>query len=229
MNKTQKHVLVVEDEKVLQGQIKSFLKDRDYSVSVCSSAREAIDFCIKNVIDLVILDLTLPDKDGMVVIESVRSFNNVVPIIVLSSRDNIETKVTAFETGCNDYLVKPFDFLELAVRSANQLRYYAKEEKHVLINGPLMIDFDAMSAYVNGIEIHFTNLEYKIIILLANNINRTLTHEYIISHIWGNNGQDQNGLRVFMAGIRKKISKDERSSKLIRTDIGLGYRMNTIK
>jgi two-component system KDP operon response regulator KdpE len=227
-NKT-KSILIVEDDRQMQFQLKSFLKEKGFKVYSVSYAQDAIDFCIKSIVDLVLLDLTLPDKDGMVVIETLRSFTNTLPIIVISARSGIESKVMAFNTGANDYLTKPFNMLELYVRIQNQFRYLSTEDRHLFINGALTIDYDAKTIYINGIEVHFTNFEYKIIVLLANNIDKTLTHNYIITHIWGPNGQDQNGLRVFMAGIRKKIARYVKNSNLIRTDIGVGYRMNLLK
>lgn len=229
MKSGKKNILIVEDDKVLQNQLKSVLTDAGYDVTSVFYAQDAIDCCIKSVVDLIILDLGLPDKNGMVVIETIRSFNNTIPIIVCSNKNSVENKVMAFDTGANDYIVKPVNYYELLARIRNQFRYLSKDETHIFKNGNLTIDYDAKTVFINGIEVRFTNFEYKIISLLANNIEKTLTHDYIISHVWGPNGQDQNGLRVFMAGIRKKISKDQKSSELIRTDIGVGYRMQSIK
>ncbi len=231
MNKNEdkkKTILICQDDKIRLNEMKNSFKNLDYNVVTCTYAQEAIDQCIKSLIDLLIIDLQLPDRDGMYAIESIRSFNSTLPIIVVTSRNNIESKVMAFEAGANDYLTKPFNMLELIARIKNQFRYFQVEDKHTLTNGPLLIDFDAKNVFVNGVEIHFTNFEYKIIVLLAQNIDKTLSHSYIISHVWGEGGQDPNGLRVFMAGIRKKINKDSRSSNILRTDVGLGYRMNTV-
>lgn len=223
-----KTILIVESDKTSATNIAKLLKTEGYQTIFVSSAQEAIDTCIKKVIDLIILELNLKDKDGMVVIDTVRSFTNTLPIIVVSSRVNVESKVMAFDTGANDYIVKPFNNYELLARIRNQFRYQKDENEHLFINGNLTIDFDAKTIFINGIEVHFTNFEYKIIVLLAMNLGKTLTYDYIIAHVWGRGGNDQNGLRVFMAGIRKKIEKDPRSSKIIRTDIGTGYRMNKV-
>ena len=228
MEKKQKNILVVEDDKLTLSQIKNSLKANGFRVYAVSTASEAIDFCIKSVIDLVLLDLGLPDKDGLYVIQTIRSFNNTLPIIVVSSRTNVESKVLALDAGANDYVTKPFNMDELFARMRKEFRYLTSEERYIFKNGNLMIDYDAKTIYVNGVEVHFTNFEYKIVCLLAYNLGKTLTYEYIINHIWGEGGQDQNGLRVFMAAIRKKISRDEKSGRLIRTDIGTGYRMNKV-
>lgn len=228
MNKKNKEILVVENDRVTKSQIKNGLKEKGYKVTTVSTAREAIDFCIKTVVDMVILELILPDEDGIYVIQTLRSFNNILPIIVVSGRTNVESKVLALDAGANDYICKPFSLDELYARMRKEFRYVVSHEKHLFINGNLTIDYDAKTIYVNGVEVHFTNFEYKIIVLLAYNLGKTLTYDYIISHVWGNDGQDQNALRVFMAGIRRKISRDGKLSKLIRTDIGTGYRMNRI-
>lgn len=223
-----KTILVVDSDKGAALNLIKVLKAEGYSTIYVGTAQEAIDTCIKKIIDLIILELNLKDKDGMVVIDTVRSFTNTLPIIVLSSRSNVESKVMAFDTGANDFVTKPFNNYELLARIRNQFRYMKDETKHLFINGNLTIDFDAKTIFINGVEVHFTNFEYKIVVLLAMNLGKTLTYDYIISHVWGKDGNDQNGLRVFMAGIRRKIEKDTRSAKLVRTDIGVGYRMNKV-
>jgi two-component system, OmpR family, KDP operon response regulator KdpE len=223
-----KTILVVDSDKGAALNLIKVLKAEGYSTIYVGTAQEAIDTCIKKIIDLIILELNLKDKDGMVVIDTIRSFTNTLPIIVLSSRSNVESKVMAFDTGANDFVTKPFNNYELLARIRNQFRYMKDETKHLFINGNLTIDFDAKTIFINGVEVHFTNFEYKIVVLLAMNLGKTLTYDYIISHVWGKDGNDQNGLRVFMAGIRRKIEKDTRSAKLVRTDIGVGYRMNKV-
>lgn len=224
----EKLILVVDNDKSGSQTLIKTLKAEGYSTLYVSNAQEAIDTCIKKVVDLVLLELNLPDKDGMAVIDTIRSFTNTMPIIVLSSRINVESKVMAFDTGANDYLIKPYNSYELLARIRNLFRYLKEEKQHLFINGNLTIDFDAKTIFINGVEVHFTNFEYKIVVLLAMNLGKTLDYDYIISHVWGKDGNDQNGLRVFMAGIRRKIERDSRSSKLIRTDIGVGYRMNKV-
>jgi len=223
-----KTILVVDSDKTCSQNMQKLLKSENYQTLAVSNAQEAIDICIKKVIDMVILELNLEDRDGMVAIDTIRSFTNTLPIIVVSSRVNVESKVMALDTGANDYLTKPYNNYELLARIRNQFRYVKEVKQHILINGNLTIDFDAKTIFINGVEVHFTNFEYKIVVLMALNLGKTLSYDYIISHVWGKDGNDQNGLRVFMAGIRRKIEKDPRSAKLIRTDIGVGYRMNKV-
>lgn len=229
MEKDNKSILVVESDRVWQTRIRNHLKEKGFKIYSVDSAQAAIDFCIKNLVDIVLLELNLPDKDGIYVIQTIRTFNNTLPIIVVSSRNLIESKILALDAGANDYMVKPINLAELEARMRKEFRYLVNDEKHQFTNGNLTIDYDAKTIFINGVEVHFTNFEYKIIVLLAYNLGKTLTYDYIIDHIWGKGGQDQNGLRVFMAGIRKKTNRDIKSSKLIRTDIGVGYRMNKIK
>ena len=229
MEKDNKSILVVESDRVWQTRIRNHLKEKGFKIYSVDSAQAAIDFCIKNLVDIVLLELNLPDKDGIYVIQTIRTFNNTLPIIVVSSRNLIESKILALDAGANDYMVKPINLAELEARMRKEFRYLVNDEKHQFTNGNLTIDYDAKTIFINGVEVHFTNFEYKIIVLLAYNLGKTLTYDYIIDHIWGKGGQDQNGLRVFMAGIRKKANRDIKSSKLIRTDIGVGYRMNKIK
>lgn len=229
VEKENRTILIVESDRVWQTRIRNNLKEHGYKVASVDGAQAAVDYCIKNVVDMVLLELNLADRDGLYVIQTIRSFNNTLPIIVISSRNLVEAKILALDAGANDYMVKPINLDELNARIRKEFRYLTNDEKHLFINGNLTIDYDAKTIYINGVEVHFTNFEYKIIVLLAYNLGKTLTYDYIINHVWGKDGQDQNGLRVFMAGIRKKTSRDNKSSKLIRTDIGVGYRMNKIK
>ena len=173
MERAGKVVLIIEDDKGIQSKVKNDLKEKGYKVAYVNSAQEGIDYCIKNVVDIVLMDLNLPDRDGMYVIETIRSFNNVLPIIVLSNRSTTEVKVLALDAGANDYMTKPFNVNELYARMRKELRYIAEEEKHLFINGNLAIDYDAKTIFINGVEVHFTNFEYKIVVLLAYNLGKT--------------------------------------------------------
>jgi two-component system KDP operon response regulator KdpE len=221
-------ILIVEDDKAIANLMRIAFSQEGYAVVAASLAREGIDDVVKDLIDLVILDLGLPDADGKSVLETIRSFSSSLPIIVVSARTDEEEKVRCLDSGANDYIEKPFSTLELLARVRACLRNAKNEDKSstVFINGTLKIDFAAHSVFVEDKEIHLTNYEYKIIALLAQNLGKTLTHNFIISKVWGEGGNDSNGLRVFMAGIRKKIGDDPIQQELIRTDIGVGYRMN---
>lgn len=224
-------ILVIEDDKAIQNLLKISLKHENHTVTTVVSAREGIDYTVKNIVDLIILDLGLPDMDGINVVNTVREFNERLPIIVVSARDGEEEKIKCLDAGVNDYIQKPFSSAELMARIRAALRYSAASEgtqSAVFSNGELKIDFTAHSVYVRGEEVHLTNYEYKLLCVLAQNVGKTLTHNQIISKVWGVGGNDTNGLRVFMANIRRKIEKDPYSQEFIRTEVGVGYRMNKI-
>lgn len=224
-------ILIIEDDKAIQNLLKIALKQEGHCVATVGAAREGIDYTVKNIVDLIILDLGLPDIDGINVVETVRSFNEKLPIIVVSARDNEEEKIKCFDAGVNDYVQKPFSSGELMARVRAGLRYSVSAEQNTganFINGNLTIDYMAHSVFLDDAEVHLTNYEYKILCLLAQNVGKTLTHNFIISKIWGTGGNDANGLRVFMAGIRRKIERNPYVQELIRTDVGVGYRMNKL-
>ena len=224
------NILIVEDDKAIQNLLKVALKQENHTINAVGTAREGIDFVVKNIVDLIILDLGLPDMDGINVVETVRSFSENLPIIVVSARDDESEKIKCLDAGINDYVQKPFSTAELMARIRATLRHSgaAEQQSGTFIHGKLKIDYVAHSVYLDGEEVHLTNYEYKILCVLAQNVGKTLTHNFIITKVWGPGGNDANGLRVFMAGIRRKIEKDLYSQELIRTDVGVGYRMNKI-
>ncbi|MFR6056656.1 MAG: response regulator transcription factor [Eubacteriales bacterium] len=222
-------ILVIEDDKAIQNLLKIALKQEEHNVNVVGTAREGVDFIVKNIVDLIVLDLGLPDMDGINVVETVRGFSEKIPIIVVSARSDEKEKIKCLDAGVNDYVQKPFSSAELMARIRSALRHSSSgEERGSFENGSLKIDYVAHSVYLGGSEVHLTSYEYKILTLLAQNVGKTLTHNFIISKVWGPGGNDANGLRVFMAGIRRKIEKDPYSQEFIRTDVGVGYRMNKI-
>ena len=224
------NVLICEDDKANQNLFKLIFKN-EYNIKVVSTGQECYDTCVTNNIDLIVLDLGLPDVDGQDLIKMIRSYSNDIPIIVVSARMDDKNKILALDSGANDYLVKPFSTLELKARIRNIMRYFKNNDNkksNIFINGSLKIDFDAHTVYLDDKELKLTNYEYKILSLLAKNIDRTLTHNYIITNVWGDDFTDSNTLRVFMAGIRRKIEKNLLKQEYIRTDIGVGYRMNSV-
>lgn len=223
-----KTLLICEDDRAIQNLFKLSFRDT-YNLNVVSNGRECLDFCIKNVVDVLILDLGLPDLDGLEVIREIRSYSEQIPILVVSARMDEASKIAALDAGANDYIVKPFSTEELKARIRNVLRYFAiknEGEMAVFKNGDLTIDFVAHTVKLLDKEVKLTNYEYKILVLLAQNVGKTLTHNFIISKIWGPGGNDANTLRVFVSGIRRKIEKNPLSQEFIRTDVGVGYRMN---
>ena len=223
-------ILIIEDDKAIQNLLKVALRQEGHAVRAVSTAREGIDFVVKNIVDLIILDLGLPDMDGINVVGAVRGFSESLPIIVVSARGDEDEKIKCLDAGVNDYVQKPFSSAELMARLRAALRHSAPSEQQngTFVNGSLSIDYVAHSVFVGGEEVRLTNYEYKILCVLAQNVGKTLTHSFIISKVWGAGGNDANGLRVFMAGIRRKVEKDPYAQELIRTDVGVGYRMNKL-
>ena len=223
-------ILVIEDDRAIQNLLKYALRQEGYEIKDVSTAQEGIDYAISAAVDLIILDLGLPDMDGIHVVEAIRRFSESMPIIVVSARSSEAEKIRCLDAGVNDYVSKPFSTAELMARVRAALRHSGlSEQSMVFQNGRLKIDFSAHSVFVEEQEVHLTKNEYKILCVLAQNVGKTLTHNYIISKVWGNGGNDPNSLRVFMAGIRRKIERDPFSQELIRTDVGVGYRMNRIE
>lgn len=225
------HILLIEDDKAIQTLLKVALKQENYTVSVANTAQDGINYIVKNLVDLVILDLGLPDMDGINVASVVRGFSESLPIIVVSARDDETDKVKCFDVGVNDYVQKPFSTVELMARIRANIRHHSSlvEQTSVFTNGGLTIDYSAHTVTVESGEVHLTNCEYKIICVLAQNVGKTLTHNFIISKVWGVGGNDAAGLRVFMAAIRRKVENDPYTQKLICTEVGVGYKMNKIQ
>ena len=178
--------------------------------------------------DLIILDLGLPDGDGMEVIKSVRALSDI-PMIVVSARQEEQEKIQSLDAGADDYVTKPFHMGELmarirvGLRKLNRVR--TEERQTIFQTGELMVDYEKRIVTISGNEVHLTPIEYKILLLLIANRGKVLTHNYIIREIWGYAEEiDAGNLRVFMATLRRKIEKDAANPEYILTEIGVGYR-----
>ena len=219
-------VLVVEDDIPIRTLITTTLKMSDYRYITASKGNEAIMLSASHTPDIIILDLGLPDIDGVEVIERIRTWSEV-PIIVVSARSEDKDKILALDKGADDYLTKPFSVEELLARLRVIQRRLIKAENTLVtefINGGLRIDYVSGCVYLNNNELHLTPIEYKLICLLAKNVGKVLTHKYIIQNIWGSSADNNEvSLRVFMATLRKKLNDSQQS--LIQTHIGIGYRM----
>ena len=224
-------ILIVEDDPAISNLIRTTLETQEYQYHTAQNGMEALMEVTSYNPDVMILDLGLPDMDGVDIIQKVRGWSNM-PIIVVSARAEDKDKVDALDAGADDYLTKPFSIDEFLARMRAALRRShaegAKpgEEASVYINGGLKIDYAAGCAYVNGVEIHLTPIEYKLLCLLAQNTGKVLTHNFILREVWGSElDSDIPSLRVFMATLRKKIEKAPSSPQYIQTHIGVGYRM----
>lgn len=222
-------ILVVEDDKPIRKLITTTLETQGYRYQAATTGELAIMEVSTRQPDLMILDLGLPDMDGVNIIRKVREWSNM-PIIVVSARSEDRDKIEALDAGADDYLTKPFSVEELLARLRVSLRrlQYVQEKQHqdhsIFINGVLKIDYAAGCVWLQEEEIHLTPSEYKLLCLLSKYVGKVLTHNYILHEIWGNHPYDIPALRVFMATLRKKIEPSGQQ-KLIQTHIGIGYRM----
>lgn len=228
MNKFQ--ILVVEDDAPVRNLITTTLKAHDYRFTTAVNGNTAVMEAASHNPDIILLDLGLPDIDGVEVIERIRNWSNV-PIIVISARSEDSDKIDALDAGADDYLTKPFSVEELLARlrvTQRRLALMQSSNQHqaVFVNGQLRIDYASGCAYLNDEEMHLTPMEYKLLCLLAQNTGKVLTHKFITQSIWGSSWENDVGsLRVFMATLRKKLEKVPGSPQYIQTHIGIGYRM----
>ena len=185
--------------------------------------------------DIVLLDLGLPDMDGMEVIRTIRQWSSM-PIIVISARSEDTDKIKALDAGADDYLIKPFSVEELLARlrvtqrRLSMMKNDKESESSVFTNGDIRIDYAEGCAYLKDEELHLTPTEYKLLCLLSQNVGKVLTHTFITQKIWGSCwDNDVASLRVYMATLRKKIEVSPESPQYIQTHIGVGYRMLKVK
>lgn len=224
-------ILVVEDDASVKNLITITLKAHDYRYLAAGNGETAILDASSHNPDIMLLDLGLPDMDGVEVIKKIRTWSNM-PIIVISARSEDTDKIDALDAGADDYLTKPFSVEELLARlrviqrRLLIMRQESPVETSVFKNGDLKVDYAAGCAFLGDVELHLTPIEYKLLCLLSRNVGKVLTHTYITQNIWGSSWEnDVASLRVFMATLRKKIEKGSDSQQYIQTHIGVGYRM----
>ena len=224
-------ILVVEDDVAVRNLITTTLRAHDYRFLTAANGESAVLEASSHNPEIVLLDLGLPDMDGVEVIRRIRSWSNL-PIIVLSARSEDTDKIGALDAGADDYLTKPFSVEELLARLRVTQRRLATLQTGMLTsgavftNGKLKVDYAAGCAFLDGQELHLTPSEYKLLCLLCKNVGKVLTHTFITQQIWGRSWEnDVASLRVFMATLRKKLEKEPGSPQYIQTHIGVGYRM----
>ncbi len=223
-------ILIIEDEENIRDFISTSLRAQNYKTVDAKTAAEGMTLAASLCPDVILLDLGLPDMDGIEVIKSVRAWS-MLPILVISARSREKEKVEALDLGADDYITKPFGPSELLARIRTAMRHGAVAAGHgapsqIFTTGGLQIDFGKRLVRVDGAEVHLTQVEYKIVALLAQNAGQVLTYDAIISHVWGPYMDDNNRiLRVNMANIRRKLEKNPAEPQYINTEIGVGYRM----
>ena len=227
-------ILIVEDDAPIRNLITTTLKAHEYKYLTAQNGENAIMQASSHNPDIVLLDLGLPDIDGIEVIKKIRTWSEM-PIIVISARSEDNDKIEALDAGADDYLTKPFSVEELLARIRVTTRRLSVLRSAMLsdslfTNGNLKIDYAAGCAYINGNELHLTPIEYKLLCLLSQNVGKVLTHTFITQKIWGAAWESNvASLRVFMATLRKKIEIEPDSPQYIQTHIGVGYRMMRIE
>lgn len=223
------NILIVEDDSQIRNFIAYALKGEGFSYKAVQNGENALSLLVSEKFDLLLLDLGLPDIDGIQIIEKVREWSDM-PILVVSARDQDREKVSALDIGADDYLTKPFSSAELMARIRVALRHIRKlnkgKENTVFKVGDLQIDLDKRIVELEGTQIHVTPMEYNLLALFFKNIGKVLTTGYILKEVWGvDYGSDTQALRTLMAALRRKIEKNPAKPRYIMTEVGVGYRL----
>jgi two-component system KDP operon response regulator KdpE len=218
--------LVIDDEPQIRRLLRILLEQEQYRALESDSGRRGLSEIALRRPDVVLLDLGLPDMDGMVVLERLRQWSRV-PVLILSVRDGPEDKVAALDAGADDFVTKPFESAELLARlRAIQRRVQVGAEESVFEAGHLVVDFNSHTVEVNGREVKLTATEYALLKLLALHAGKVVTHKQLLREVWGPNAEGQSQyLRVYMMHLRKKIEIPDAAERLLRTESGIGYRL----
>ena len=224
-------IIIVEDDPPILRFLRASLSTQNYRLLEVTTGREAISQAASHVPDLMILDLGLPDMDGMDVLKNLRSWSSI-PVIIVSARDQERAKVEALDSGADDYLTKPFGVGELLARIRVAFRHRAECSGEVKTApsrfkvAGLEVDLERRVVTVHGKEIHLTPTEFRLVALLVRNAGKILTHKFLLSEIWGPANLDQTQyLRVFVAHLRRKLERDPSNPRYLLTEVGVGYRL----
>ena len=217
--------LVIDDEQQIRKLLRILLEE-EYRVFESESGRQGLSDIAARRPDVVLLDLGLPDMDGMVVLKRLREWSRV-PVLILSVREGPDDKVAALDGGADDYVTKPFESVELLARlRAIQRRGASGTDEPYFQAGHLAIDFNSRTVSVSGDEVKLTATEYALLKVLAQHAGKVVTHKQLLREVWGPNAEEQSQyLRVYMTHLRKKIEISEAREKLLRTESGIGYRL----
>ncbi len=224
------HILIIDSESKIVNFISMALKAQGYKTTIASCGKSGIlAFCTGKP-DIIILDIDLPDMDGISVIEQIREVSQI-PIAVISARNSEKDIITSLDKGANDYITKPFSMGEILARIRVMERYIPKElaviEKKTLKFDDLEIDTEKRRVFLDKKEIHFTPMEYKLLILLASNAGKVITHRQIAKEVWDySETGDAKSIRVCAASLRRKLEKGTPPRKYIFTEVGVGYRFS---
>ena len=229
---TKANIIIIEDEKNICSFIEHILEPQGYRVISANTGKEGLQYITSEHPDVILLDLGLPDMDGIDVLRELRSWSSL-PVVVVSARSHEHDKVQALDLGADDYLTKPFGTAELLARVRTAIRHtrttsanseIAREGTYTV--GEMTIDYNKHQVLVRGENVHLTLSEFRIVALLGKFAGKVLTYDYIIKELWGPRaGGDNQILRVNMANIRRKIEKNPAEPEYLFTEVGVGYRM----
>lgn len=223
-----KRILMIEDEPAIRKFLRAGLESQGYKCVDASTAAEGIGLAATHPPDAILLDLGLPDVDGLEVVRRIREWSRV-PIVVLTAREQERDKIRALDGGADDYVTKPFSMPELLARLRAVLRRRDREDTEpdpVFEIGPLRIDLARRGVTVHGVSVQLTPIEYRLLALLAKHAGRVLTHEFLLREVWGPSYTSQHHyLRVYMAQLRNKLEPDPGRPRFLKTETGVGYRM----
>ena len=219
-------ILLIEDDPNITDFMEVVLGQERYQLTIARTGMEALTAFQTTTIDLVLLDLGLPDIDGIDLLKILRTRMHL-PILIISARNNEEEKVMALDLGADDYVTKPFGTNELLARIRTALRHQNVHPENLSIveNNALKIDFDKQLVYKDGREIHLTKNEYRILALMFRELGKVVTYQTLMTEVWGPYSNDSQTLRVNMSNIRKKIETDTLKPEYLITEIGVGYRL----
>ena len=220
------HILIVDDEIPIRRFLKTSLSAQGFQVLEAENGKSTLDLLRRHQIDLLILDLGLPDMDGLEIIGRLRQSRSTVPILVLSSRSDEEGKVNALDMGADDYVTKPFGMDELLARVRAALRHKMQSEGDTpaFHSGDLEVDLVRRLVTVRGKEVKFSPREYELLRLLVLNAGKVMTHKALLKEVWGAEA-DVQYLRIYIRALRHKIEPDPERPEYIRTEQGVGYRL----
>jgi two-component system KDP operon response regulator KdpE len=222
-------ILMIEDDAQMRRFLRTTLSAHGFRVLEAATAADGVRTTAEHVPDVVLLDLGLPDLDGVEVARRLRGWSSI-PIIVLSARDQEREKVRALDAGADDYLTKPFSLAELLARIRVALRHARQRDRRpddsLFVSGPLRVDLGARRVFVGDREVHLTPIEFKLLATLVKNAGRVVTHGHLLQAVWGpTSGEQTNYLRVYMTHLRRKLEPDPSKPRLFSTETGVGYRL----
>ncbi len=221
-------VLIIEDEAPIRRFLRLSLESRDFTPLEAATGAEGLSMAASHIPDVILLDLGLPDMDGLEIIHKLREWTSI-PIIILSARGKEEDKITALESGADDYLTKPFSVGELAVRLKVALRHLNRSSssaEQVFRTGNLKVDLEKRQVLISDKEIHLTPIEYKLLSILVRHAGRLVTQKELLRDVWGPSGGDSSHyLRIYVSQLRRKLEDNPAKPRYLITEAGVGYRL----